>query len=187
MPELIIFLGPMFGGKTTAMLSALERYKYQQRHVYAFKPRIDDRFSKDEIVSHMGWKISATQISTGPELIRELMLQVPDGEISENSVVAVDELFMIPNVAEELIWLYKNNVTVVASTLDLSSACKPFDEVAQLLPWATKIKKCPAVCSVCQRDAFYTWRKQDTDEEILVGGVELYEPRCKMCHPRMMK
>ena len=52
-----------------------------------------------------------------------------------------------------------------------------------MLPWATKIEKCPAVCTICGKDAFYTYRKVDSLSEIEVGGSELYEPRCWGHHP----
>lgn len=187
-PELIFYCGPMFSGKTSALLLAVERFKYQGRHIYAFKPQIDDRYKVGSIVSHMGWEIPAVQISTGSELIEALMVQMPDGVLKEKCVVVVDEIFMIPGIAEQLIWLYKNNVTIVASTLDLSYACVPFEEVSKLIPYATSIKKFASICSVCKMDAQYTWRKMpETDERVIVvGGAETYEPRCKLHHPAMI-
>jgi len=187
-PELIVYAGPMFSGKTSALLMALERFKYQGRHVFPFKPKIDDRFQVGSIVSHMGWSLDAVQISTGKELIEAMLVQMDDLAVpAEKCVVAVDEMFMIPGVAEQLIWLYKRDITVVVSTLDLSHQCSPFDEVTKLLPWATKVKKFTSVCSVCHGDAHYTWRKaiDDEDRVIVIGGGELYEPRCKACHPSM--
>jgi thymidine kinase len=185
-PQFLVFTGPMFSGKTTRLLSTVERFKFQQRHVFAFKPRIDDRYAANEIVSHMGWKLPATQIADGKELIRELLSMVDDGEIADNSIVAVDELFMIPGVAEELIWLYKTGITIVVSTLDMSYSGTPFDEVVKILPWATKIEKCAAVCTVCHRDANYTWKRTGEiveSQEIAVGGADMYEARCYLHHP----
>ena len=51
-PELKIFTGPMFGGKTTRMLAALERYRYQNKTTILFKPNIDDRYSDSKVVTH---------------------------------------------------------------------------------------------------------------------------------------
>lgn len=186
--ELIAYVGPMFSGKTSALLMTLERFKYQGRHIYAFKPTIDDRYSQSNIVSHMGWELPAVQISTGKELIEALMIQMPEGELKERCVVAVDEMFMIPGIAEQLIWLYKNDVTVVVSTLDLSSSCVPFEEVVKILPFATTTKKFMSVCSVCGADAHYTWKKSNgiDDEIIAIGGSEIYEPRCKQHHTCMI-
>ncbi len=54
-----------------------------------------------------------------------------------------------------------------------------------MLPWATHIEKCPAVCPVCGKDAYYTYKKNDDGVEIAIGGAELYEPRCFDHHPLM--
>ena len=45
-PELKIFTGPMFGGKTTRMLAALERYQYQHRStIQTADPRDSSRLA----------------------------------------------------------------------------------------------------------------------------------------------
>jgi len=64
----------------------------------------------------------------------------------------------------------------------MSFAGKPFREVEMMLPWATRVEKCAAVCTECGRDAYYTHRKETAEDEILVGGAELYEPRCFRHH-----
>lgn len=177
-PTLTIFAGPMFGSKTTKMLSTLERFKLQHKTVMVFKPSIDDRYSNEEIVSHLGWRHPAIKVKEGADIIEALTIakQHPD-------VVAVDEAFMIPGVAEVLIWLYRSGISVVVSTLDLSSGAKPFPEIMKLFPWATHVEKCSAVCLVCGRDAYYTHMKQVVgDEDIQIGGSELYESRCFRHH-----
>ena len=87
---------------------------------------------------------------------------------------------MIPNVSDALIWLFRNGVSVVVSSLDIGSQGKPFHEIEKLLAWATHVEKCAAVCTVCGLDAYYTHKKQvdDVEREIHVGGAELYDPRC---------
>jgi thymidine kinase len=93
-------------------------------------------------------------------------------------VIAVDEAFMIEGSAESLIELFKTGYTVVISSLQLSASGNVFTEIRDMLPWATKIEVCPAVCPVTGRDAYYTQRKVEGLEEITVGGADLYEPRC---------
>ena len=185
-PEFIIFCGPMFSCKTTFLLSQLDKFKYQNRKIFAFKPQVDDRYSTTEIVTHVGWRRDCTLIGTGTELIQRLAEQTGEHEDSDNIVVAVDELFMVPGIADSLIWLFNSGITIVVSTLDMSFNCHPFDEVVKVLPWATKVKKCVAVCSVCQRDANYTWRKPGAHSgDIVVGGGEMYEARCYEHHPML--
>ena len=53
-----------------------------------------------------------------------------------------------------------------------------FEEVKELMPWATSIEVCPAVCSQCDRDAYYTQRIGIQEKQILVGGAESYQPVC---------
>lgn len=172
-PELIVFTGPMFSSKTTSLLSALERFRYQRKKIVVFKPVIDDRYSASQVVSHSGWSVPAVVVEKGSDILKVLQASEPP------DVVAVDEMFMIEGSAEVLVWLYRNlGITVVVSTLDLSASGKPFSEVEGLLPWATRVEKCTAVCTVCGDDAPYTHKKNKVEDEIQVGGSETYEPRC---------
>jgi thymidine kinase len=176
-PTMTVYVGPMFGTKTSRLLLDLERFKYQHKRVMAFKPAIDDRYGRADIVSHMGWCYPAIRVTDGPDILKAL------SEADEApEVVAVDEAFMIPGVAEVLTWLFRTGISVVVSTLDLSSTGKAFPEVEKLLPWATRIEKCVAVCTECGSDAHYTHKKNVSDEEIEVGGAELYSPRCFRHH-----
>ena len=180
-PTFVIYTGPMFGTKTSRLLSALDRYKYQSKDIVAFKPLVDVRYSNDHIVTHNGWKFPATAVSTGTELLAHLA-----NLDQEPHVVAVDEAFMIPGVADALIWLYKDvGLDVVVSSLELSAQGKPFHEIKEMMPWATEVVKCASVCAVCGRDAPYTHKKEVNEDEIQVGGSEIYEPRCWCCSPLM--
>ena len=73
--------------------------------------------------------------------------------------------------------------TIIISSLQLSASGNVFSEVQDMMPWATKIEVCPAVCPVTGRDAFYTHHKIEGLEEIAVGGAEYYEPRCWEHYP----
>lgn len=177
-PSLTVYCGPMFSGKTTRLLSDLDRFKLQRKDCAAFKPAVDVRYGMGDIVSHSGWKVPAFVVKEGSD-----MLAVLAAADKLPSVVAVDEAFMIDGVADVLVWLYRSGITVIVSTLDMSYSCKPFREVEKLLPWATRVEKCVAVCVECGQDARYTHKKVVSDEaEIEVGGGELYEPRCFSHH-----
>ena len=167
--EFIIFTGPMFGGKTSRMLSTLERAKYQKKVIKLFKPAIDSRYSTESVISHNGKKWVSINVDTGEEILNHL---------GRADVVAVDEAFMIPGVAQILIDLFKQGKSVYVSSLQLSSKGLVFDEMAKMMPWATKIEICPAVCH-CGEDAYYTVPLTQNKEPVGVGGADNYEPRCK--------
>jgi len=172
MTELKVFTGPMYSGKTTRLLSALERYSYQKKKVALYKPAIDNRYSKESVVTHSGIEWEAFNVPDGEGILFALP--------ADTEVVAVDEMFMIPGSAEALLKLYFSGVTVLVSTLQLSSEGKPFSEVVKILPYATCVQVCAAVCAdeSCSADAYFTRRLKEGGEEIEIGGVESYEPLC---------
>jgi thymidine kinase len=182
--QLVVYTGPMWGGKTSRMLLEVEKHRHGGREIHAFKPKIDNRYASEEIVTHMGWSIPATCVKNGADIERHMLEHAKE---FKNSLIVVDELFMLPGVADTLVWFFKQGVDVVVATLDLSYSCKPFEEVTKLLPWATRVEKCPSACLVCGHDAYYTYRKVDiaSEEEVQVGGKETYEPRCRKHHPAM--
>jgi thymidine kinase len=171
-PEVQIFTGPMFGGKTTKMLAALERFSYQNKKTILFKPDIDKRYSAGKVVTHKGQTHESVLVSDGSEILKKA---------SNSDVVAVDEMFMVPGSAQALLTLFKKGKTILVSTLQLSSqptGYTVFEEVRDLMPWATSIEVCHAVCSKCNRDAYYTERLCKESKEVLVGGAESYQPVC---------
>ena len=175
MNEFVIFTGPMFGGKTTRLLSSIERFRLRQKKVYIFKPLKDTRYDPKgiAIISHTGYETLSTPIEKAEDITLYLKKRS-----ASSGIIAVDEAFMVDGVADVLIGLYKEGFSILISSLQLSSKCQPFEEISKMLPWATKIEVCPAVCTVCGADAYYTFKKSGTDQQLEIGGGEMYEPRC---------
>ena len=177
-PEFVMFVGPMFSSKTSKLLTSLDRCKYQNKKIVAFKPKIDERYSQSNIVTHGGISWPAVNVSNGQEILR----------LSDQSdVIGVDEAFMIDGCAESLVKLFKAGKTIYVSSVQLSATGHAFEEIKEMMPWATKIEVCPSVCSMTQRDAYYTVRKFESLEEISVGGSESYTPVCWELAPFMRK
>lgn len=170
-PEFIVFTGPMFGSKTTKLIAAVERLHYRSLPILVFKPKQDTRSRKTKVESHSGVSINATPIASG----EEILALCTDASLA---AVAVDEAFMIPGVANALVTLFKSGKTVIVSSIQLSALGEPLHEIKEVLPWATRVEVCPAVCPVTGRDAFYTQRKTWSDKTLEVGGSDIYEPRC---------
>lgn len=184
-PVFKIFTGPMFGSKTTQMLACLDRYRYQNKFCVAFKPKMDVRYDVDKIQTHSGLSVSASCVSTGSDILQKVTdLENSSGKQVE--VVAVDEAFMIDGAADALISLYRSGVNVIVASIQMSFMGNPFHEVKEMMPWATHISVCPAVCPKTGCDAYYTYKKHDDMNEVAVGGQELYEPRCLSRHELIM-
>ena len=117
----------MFSSKTTRLLSELDRFRIRRKDFLCFKPRIDDRYSEGEIVTHSGMKIPAQLVEDGSEILYHIVNY--KGE--ERPIIAVDEAFMIPGVADALFTLHQQGFTILISTIDLSASCIPFDSGLQ--------------------------------------------------------
>lgn len=190
MADLILYTGPMFSSKTTKLLMQADKRFYQKQKVIAFKSRMDNRYSQvGEIVTHNFNKLPAHLVDTGEELLTKISEQEVD-------CVIIDELFLIKGGAEACLALYKKGYDVVVASIDLSFTGEPFHEIKELMPYCTRIVKCKSVCSVCQKDARYTYKKVSVKhvksfesdpsvKHIQVGGAELYEPRCQEHHNYM--
>ena len=178
-PFFNIYIGPMFGAKTTRLLADVDRLKYKGRKIIAFKPDIDKRYSESKISSHNGGSIEAYSIDNAEHIYS--WIDKLDNENLSVDTIAVDEAFMIPNIDKVLIKLYKKGINIIVSSIQMNTKERPFESIKNILPWATKIEICPAVCTKCNDDAYFTEALFDIDnatQEEKVGGKELYEPRC---------
>ena len=182
--EFSLFVGPMFGGKTTRMLSEVDKHSYRGRQIFAFKPHIDNRYDDSSIVSHNGGRLAAQTVKNGEDILFSLSEAGvysfhERGLLVDSPVIAVDEVFMLNGCGEVLSQLFKCGATIIASSIQLNSDGNPFHEVKEIMPYATKIEVCPAVCAVCGADAHYTEKTGGRkDFEVEVGGSDIYEPRC---------
>ena len=178
-PFFNIYIGPMFGAKTTRLLADIDRLKYKGRKVIAFKPNIDKRYAEDKISSHNNGTINACCINDALEIFDIIEEFNIDNIVIDT--IAVDEAFMINNIDTVLISLYRQGYNIIIASIQMDTKEKPFQNIKNMLPWATKIEVCPAVCTMCDNDAYFTEALFDIEnatQEEKVGGKNMYEPRC---------
>ncbi len=169
-----VITGSMFSGKSEELIRRLRRARIARQKVQIFKPAIDDRYSRDEIVSHSEMKIASTNVSSS----RELLAQVR----ADTEVVGIDEgQFFdaeLPAVCNTLAGMGKR---VIVAGLDQDYLGKPFEPMPQLLAIAEYITKTLAICMVCGGPANHTQRLVASKERVLVGAGGTYEARCRHC------
>jgi thymidine kinase len=163
----------MWGGKTEALISRLTRAHLQGVPVIAFNPSVNQRGPSDRITTHSGASFPAHSVADGGELLEHA---------EEAEVVGIDEIFLLPGGVAAVRELMNQRKKVVVATLDMDSEGRVWESVAELLGLAEEVVKCPAVCAVCKKDAYYTFRRGDAPpERVLVGAGEWFEPRCLPC------
>jgi thymidine kinase len=181
---IIAHIGPMFGGKTSALISDVIKFKIAKYNTVLFKPKKDERYAKDAVVNHRGEELEAINVTSICDVLNYMK------ENPEVDIIAIDEFqFLKDNLlgSEYLVGNLIHNIllgnkTLIISGLDLDSDLIPFDNVRNLLPYCTHINKHKAVCMVCGADATTSYCKVEKDDQELIGGSDLYEPRCYHCH-----
>jgi len=168
-----VICGPMFSGKTEELIRRLVRAQIARQHVEIFKPQIDQRYAKTEIVSHSRQVIPSRLIESPYEIL---------DHARDADVVGVDEAqFLGLNLVEVVQQLADSGKRVIIAGLDTDYRGIPFEPVPQLLCIAEYIDKTLAICMQCGNPAKHTQRIVESSERVLVGAREAYEPRCRKC------
>jgi thymidine kinase len=142
--------------------------------VQVFKPALDDRYARDEIVSH-GDQRMKSEVVAGAQDIRSLMDW-------RTQVVGIDESnFFGPELVEVAQQLADSGKQVIIAGLDTDYLGRPFSPMPELLCLAESITKTLAICVRCGNPAKHTQRLVESTELILVGATGAYEARCRRC------
>jgi thymidine kinase len=169
-----VIAGCMFSGKTEELIRRLRRAKIAKQIVLVFKPKIDTRYSVDEIVSHSEQSLPSIIVETPQEIL----------ELSKDAqVIGIDEAqFFSKEIVDVCNQLANEGKRVLVAGLDQDYRGVPFEPMPQLLAIAEYITKTLAICVVCGNPADKTQRKIISAERVVVGASDIYEARCRKCH-----
>lgn len=171
-----VLCGPMFSGKTDELLRRLRRLKFAKKKYVIFKPKLDTRFSENEVVTHEGVKLAGVSVDTAQDILNHVQKHPVD-------VVAIDEAQFfsrteekgLVNVVRELA---RKGIRVIISGLDMDYFGDPFGLMPDLMAVADEVTKLKAVCSVCGEEASMSKSKLKFSSIVELGGEDKYEPRC---------
>ena len=168
-----VICGSMFSGKTEELIRRLRRAQYAKVSTSIFKPRLDQRYSNNQIVSHNNMKMDSYVVKSASEIL----------EISKNTeVVGIDEAqFFDDELVSVSKALANDKKRVIISGLDTDFRGAPFGPMPSLMCEADYLDKLRAICMVCGNPASCTQRKTKQRKQIIVGEIDIYEARCRNC------
>jgi thymidine kinase len=176
-----VITGPMYCGKSEELIRRLRRVKIAKQKVKVFKPVLDNRYSKNDVVSHSGNSIDAVPVDHPEEILERI-----DDTVD---VVGIDEAqFFHEDLIEICEDLADRGIRVIMAGLDRDFRNQPFGPMPGLMARAEYVDKLHAICIQCGEPASRTQRLIDgepaaaDDPVILVGASEVYEARCRSCH-----
>jgi thymidine kinase len=173
--QIEVYCGSMFAGKTEALIRLIRLAKLAKQKVMVFKPKRDDRYDRDRIVSHDQNSLDSLAVERASEI-----LGLVD---AETTVVAIEEVqFFDAEIVKVCRELANRGLRVIVAGLDKDYADEPFPTTAGLMAIAEYVEKLTAVCTLCGAPAHFSHRKTPDRNLILVGGHESYEALCRKCY-----
>ncbi|MBR6882400.1 MAG: thymidine kinase [Bacteroidales bacterium] len=168
-----VVCGSMFSGKTEELIRRLRRAQFANQKIALFKPTVDNRYSDVEVVSHDFHKLTSTPIKDPAD-----MLKVGP----EVKVVGVDEAqFFDDSLVDVCQALANRGVRVIVAGLDMDYLGQPFGPMPRLMAVAEDVQKVHAICVKCGALATFSHRLSKSQDLVLLGEKDIYEPLCRDC------
>lgn len=174
-----VVCGSMFSGKTEELIRRLKRAQFARQKVEIFKPKIDIRYSEEDVVSHDANTIRCTPVENSGNIL------LLTGDVD---VVGIDEAqFFDSNIVSVCKVLANNGIRVIVAGLDMDYLGNPFGPMPELMAVAEYVTKVHAICVRCGNLAHHSHRLSDNEKLIMLGEQHDYEPICRHCFNQVVK
>lgn len=178
-PSIDIIIGPMYSSKSTELIRRLVIYHDMGLKVLYINSYLDDR-SQNDFSTH-----NQTISSIPFDSLKSRDLNV---DVSKYDVIGIDEAQFFKGLAEQVkSWVEVSRKIVIMAGLNGDYQRKAFGEILDLIPYCDTLTKLSAFCMRCKREknkittAQFTQRIVSSDETVLIGGKESYQPVCRDC------
>ena len=163
-----VICGSMFSGKTEELIRRIKKVELADEKYIIFRPKIDSRNPENKIISHAKNEISASIVSSPKEIL----------DLSVNySVIGIDETqFFDQSIVDVCNVLANKGHRLIIAGLDMDYQGNPFGPMPNLMACAEDVMKVHAVCVETGNPAGYSYRKDSSDDLVLIGEKKEYKP-----------
>jgi len=163
-----VICGSMFSGKTEELIRRIKKVELANEKYIIFRPKIDSRNPENKIISHAKNEISASIVSSPKEIL----------DLSVNySVIGIDEAqFFDQSIVDVCNVLANKGHRLIIAGLDMDYEGNPFGPMPNLMACAEDVMKVHAVCVETGNPAGYSYRKDSSDDLVLIGEKKEYKP-----------
>jgi len=162
-----VICGSMFSGKTEELIRRLKRAELAQQKVAVFKPAMDRRYAKNNVVSHDSNEFEALAVKNSRELLTRAegyeVIGLDEAQFFDHEIVAVCNA------------LANRGIRVIIAGLDMDFKGVPFGSMPQLMATAEYVTKVHAICGKTGRLAQYSYRLDPNDDLVMLGETQEYQ------------
>ena len=164
-----VISGCMFSGKTEELIRRLNRAIIAGQKVEIFKPTLDKRYHKIDVVSHDQRTIRSTPVDFPGDI---LLLA------GECDVIGIDEAqFFDDSIVDVCNRLANSGKRVIIAGLDMDFEGKPFGPMPNLMATAEFVTKVHAICAQTGEIGSYSFRLSPEKGKVMLGEKQQYEAR----------
>ena len=168
-----VICGSMFYGKTEELIRRLKHAEFAKQKILLIKPKVDNRYHKEKVVSYKGNILEAICVNTAHEILDNW---------SNEKIVAVDKTeFFDDKLVEVCTELSAKGVRLIFAGLDMDFKGVPFGPMPQLLSIAEYVSKVHTIYVSCGNLAQFSHRIVRAKRQVLLGATEEYKPLCRAC------
>lgn len=179
--SLELIIGPMFSGKSSAVLQRIRRARAIDREVFIVTSIIDTRYNDSGCAVKTHDKEGIEAHGLGTHDLAKIFTY--DAYASPLIIIEEAQFFQgLYDIVKKAVEVGNKDVIVVG--LDGDSDRKPFGDILQLIPIADKVTRLTALCKRCGDGtvALFSALVSGFDgkkEQIYVGGADKYLPMCR--------
>jgi thymidine kinase len=163
-----VICGSMFSGKTEELIKRLKKVELNGLKYIVFRPKLDSRNPENKIISHAKSEISASIVSSAEEILK-LSKEYP--------VIGIDEAqFFDRSIVKVCNTLANQGVRIIVAGLDMDYEGNPFGPMPYLMACAEEVIKVHAICVETGNPAGYSFRKNESNDLVLIGEKKEYSP-----------
>lgn len=176
--HLELILGPMYSGKTSYIINIYKNINNNKEDFLCYKPKIDNRYSENQIVSHNSIKIPCLSVES-------LLNDLQEKDITKYNNILIDEGQFYKDLLEGIEYLINKNYNgnVYISGLNGDFKRNKIGNILDLIPKANNIIFLQGICNICKKNkSSFSLKTSSGKNQIEVGGSDMYKGVCGSCY-----
>lgn len=202
--ELHVITGPMFAGKTSALMERVAAARARGGRVFVITSALDvERFGEQArraLVAHDG-RVLEGDLGDGDPRAYETRVRSVCGGLGDlkgadeiacevADVVAIDEAQFMPDLVQFVRCCVEDRgQTVFVAGLDADYRRERFGNLLDLIPLCDSVTRLRGTCAECGGDSLFSRRiaSSGIEDVVSVGGSDKYAPACRACYLKLRR
>lgn len=166
-----IYIGPMFAGKTTKLISMYNNNENNSKIVIDY----NEQFCIEKLKNHT--TIELENVYKGPSLVS---IENKYKNIFSKKYIYINECQFFRDLKEFALKCLSKNIHIYLYGLDGDYKQDLFGQTMELIPYCSYIEKIKGTCKICTKSSLVSHRTTN-ETSVYLPNSNLYIPLCLTC------